>query len=204
MTSDLPRCARPFTWAGRLLLRLARWRVQAPEYPGSQFILIAAPHTSNWDAYFMIACGWALGLRVNWIAKDALFRFPFGGLMRRLGGIPVDRSRHLNQVHAAAELFRERPALVLAVAPEGTRRRVEHWRSGFYYMALEAKVPIGFGFLDYPRRVGGIRGFFSPTGDIHADMDHFREAYRDVRGKYPANETPIRLRDETPGAPPQP
>ncbi|MHB8418879.1 MAG: 1-acyl-sn-glycerol-3-phosphate acyltransferase [Myxococcales bacterium] len=193
----LSSCARLATRVGRLLLRLAGWRAQAPESMPSQFILIAAPHTSNWDVYFMLACGWALGLRVSWIAKDTLFRFPFGRLVRWLGGVPVDRSRHKNQVQAAAALFRDRPALILAVAPEGTRSRAEHWRSGFYYMALEAHVPIGLGFLDYGRRIGGIQGFYQPTGDIHADMAHFRAAYRDIRGKFPAQETPARLRDET-------
>lgn len=193
---DPPRSSRLARWLGRLLVRLAGWRVQVPAYPGPRFVLIAAPHTSNWDAYFMIACGWALGLRVNWLGKDSLFRFPFGGLMRRLGAIPVDRSRHLNQVRAAAALFREQPALILAVAPEGTRARAEHWHSGFYYAALEAQVPIGLGFLDYARKAGGILGFLQPTGDIHADMTRIREAYRDVRGKYPTQETPPRLRDE--------
>jgi 1-acyl-sn-glycerol-3-phosphate acyltransferase len=178
------------------LLKLAGWRAEATEYPASKFVLIAAPHTTNWDLYFMLACGWTLGLRVSWIGKDSLFRFPVGGLMRWLGGVPVDRSRHQNQVQAAAALFQDRGSLILAVAPEGTRGKAEYWRSGFYYMALEARVPIGLGFLDYGRRVGGILGFYDPTGDIHADMAHFREAYRDIRGKYPGQETPARLRDE--------
>ncbi len=194
--ADFPRCSRLATLVGKLLLRLAGWRVQEPEYPGPKFILIAAPHTSNWDVYFMLACGWTLGLTVCWIAKDSLFRFPLGGLMRWLGGIPVDRSKNQNQVQAAAALFRDRPALIVAVAPEGTRGKAEHWRSGFYYMALEAHVPIGLGFLDYARKVGGIQGFYQPSGDIHADMTHFREAYRDVRGKYPEKESPARLKDE--------
>jgi 1-acyl-sn-glycerol-3-phosphate acyltransferase len=197
---DLPRCSRLSSWLGRLLLKLAGWRVQIPTYPGPKFILIAAPHTTNWDLYFMMACGWTMGLRVSWIGKDSLFHFPLGPFMRWIDGIPVDRSKHQNQVKAAAEIFRERDALVLAVAPEGTRSKAEYWRSGFYYMALEARVPIGLGFLDYARKVGGIKGFYQPTGDIHADMAHFREAYRDVRGKYPALETPARLRDEVEGA----
>ena len=193
---QLPRCSRSATWVGKVLLKLAGWRTEAPEQRVSRFVLIAAPHTTNWDLYFMLACGWALGLRVSWIGKDTLFRFPLGPLMRWLGGVPVDRSRHQNQVQAAAALFADRPALILAVAPEGTRGKAEHWRSGFYYMALEAHVPIGLGFLDYARKLGGIRGFYQPTGDIHADMAFFRDAYRDIRGKYPARETPARLRDE--------
>jgi 1-acyl-sn-glycerol-3-phosphate acyltransferase len=193
---DLPRCSRALTWLGRLLLKLAGWRVQIPSYPASKFILIAAPHTTNWDLYFMMACGWTMGLSVSWIGKDALFRFPLGVLMRWIDGIPVDRSKHQNQVQAAAAIFNERPALILAVAPEGTRSKAEYWRSGFYYMALEAKVPIGLGFLDYAKKVGGILGFFEPTGDLKADMAYFREAYRGIRGKFPAQETPIRLRDE--------
>jgi 1-acyl-sn-glycerol-3-phosphate acyltransferase len=184
------------TLVGRLMLAIAGWRVHIPVYPGPQFILIAAPHTTNWDLYFMMACGWTMGLRVSWLGKDALFRPPFGWLMRWIDGVPVDRSKHSNQVQAAAAIFRERPALILAVAPEGTRSKAEHWRSGFYYMALEAHVPIGLGFLDYARKVGGIQGFYQPTGDIHADMAHFREAYKDIRGMYPDQATPIRLKDE--------
>ena len=121
--ADFPRCSRLATLVGKLLLRLAGWRVQEPEYPGPKFILIAAPHTSNWDVYFMLACGWTLGLTVCWIAKDSLFRFPLGGLMRWLGGIPVDRSKNQNQVQAAAALFRDRPALIVAVAPRGPAAR---------------------------------------------------------------------------------
>ncbi len=191
-----PRCSRLASWLGRLMLRLAGWRAEMAEAPGPRFVLIAAPHTSNWDVYFMLACGSALVLRVCWIGKDTLFRFPLGGLMRWLGGIPVDRRHHKNQVQAAAALFQERPALILAVAPEGTRAKAEHWRSGFYYIALEAHVPIGLGFLDYARKAGGILAFQTPTGDIRADMAHFREAYRGVRGRSPAQETPVRLKDE--------
>ncbi len=198
---ELPRCSRALTGLGRLLLTLAGWRVQIPAYPGPKFILIAAPHTSNWDLYFMMACGWTMGLSVSWIGKDSLFRFPMGLLMRWLDGIPVDRSRHNNQVQAAAAIFAERNALILAVAPEGTRSKAEYWHSGFYYMALGAKVPIGLGFLDYGKKVGGILGFFNPSGDLKADMAHFRQAYRDIRGKFPDQETPIRLRDEVDGSP---
>lgn len=197
----LPRCSRLATLAGKVLLKLAGWRVQIPEYPGPKFILIAAPHTTNWDLYYMVACGWTMGLNVSWIGKDALFRFPLGWLMRWLDGIPVDRSKNLNQVKAAAAIFHDRPALILAVAPEGTRRKAEFWRSGFYYMALEAQVPIGLGFLDYKRKVGGIKGFYQPSGDIHADMAHFREAYQDVTGRYPVQATPVRLRDEVEAKP---
>lgn len=193
---ELPRCSRVLTWIGRLGLKLAGWRAHEAPYPGPKFILIAAPHTSNWDVYYMLGCGWTMGLKVSWIGKHTIFRFPFGWLMRSLGGIPVNRRTSNNAVQAAAEIFRQREALLLAVAPEGTRSKAEFWRSGFYYMALEAKVPIALGFLDYARKVGGIMGFYQPTGDIHADMAHFREAYGDIRGKYPALETPARLRDE--------
>ncbi len=197
----LPRCSRFLTWVGKLGLKLAGWRAHEVPYPGPKFILIAAPHTTNWDVYYMLGCGWTMGLKVHWIGKHTIFRFPFAWLFRFLGGIPVDRTKyHGDAVKASAAIFRAREALLLAVAPEGTRSKAEYWRSGFYYMALEAKVPIALGFLDYARKVGGIKAFYQPTGDIHADMAYFREAYKDVRGKYPELETPARLRDEAGGA----
>ena len=152
----------------------------------------------------MLGCGWTMGLKVQWIGKHTIFRFPFAWLFRFLGGIPVDRRTSNNAVQAAAEVFRQRSALLLAVAPEGTRGKAEFWRSGFYYMALEAKVPIALGFLDYSRKVGGIKAFYQPTGDIHADMAYFREAYQDVIGRYPAQATPVRLRDEVLPSGPRP
>jgi len=158
--------------------------------------VIAAPHTSNWDLVLMLAVGFALVVWPSWLGKRELFRPPFGWLMRRLGGVPVDRSRRGNLVEQAAARLRAADRLLLVVPPSGTRSRAPHWRSGFYHIARGADVPIVCAFLDYARKVGGIGPVFVPTHDLGADMDRLRAFYHDVRGKYPDHETPVRLAEE--------
>jgi 1-acyl-sn-glycerol-3-phosphate acyltransferase len=182
---------------GKVLLRLAGWRVEGtlPAW-ADRAVVIAAPHTTNWDLPYMLAVSWALGVRPRWLGKRELFRAPFGWLMRWLGGIPVDRSRRGNLVEEAAAQLRAADRLFLVVPPSGTRSRAPHWKSGFYHIARAARVPIVCAFLDYDRRVGGIGPVFVPSGDLGADMDRLRLFYRDVRGKYPEHETPVRLSEE--------
>jgi 1-acyl-sn-glycerol-3-phosphate acyltransferase len=182
---------------GTVLLRLAGWRLEGalPAW-ASRAVVIAAPHTTNWDLPYMLAVSWVLGVRPRWLGKRELFRAPFGGLMRWLGGIPVDRSRRANLVEQAAARLREADRLFLVVPPSGTRSRAPHWKSGFYHIARAARVPIVCAFLDYERKVGGIGPVFVPSGDLGADMDRLRVFYRDVRGKYPEHETPVRLSEE--------
>lgn len=182
---------------GRSWLRLLGWKLHGlTEFP-SKLVFIAAPHTSNWDLPHMLAAAWALRLRVCWLGKDSLFTAPlFGRLMRSLGGIPVKRGSPKATVSRVAELFATRRSMTLAVPPEGTRGKTEYWRSGFYYIAREAGVPIGLAFLDYGRRRCGVGELLEPTGDVAADMDRIRAFYRDVRGRYPKREGTPRLRDE--------
>jgi 1-acyl-sn-glycerol-3-phosphate acyltransferase len=144
----------------------------------------------------MLAVSYVLGVRPSWLAKRELFRPPFGGLMRRLGGIPVDRDRRTNLVEQAAARLREADTLFLVVPPSGTRSRAPHWKSGFYHIARTARVPIVCAFLDYATKTGGVGLVLTPSGDLGRDMDRLRVFYRDVRGKYPENETPIRLVEE--------
>ncbi len=180
---------------GRAWLRAFGWRTQGSiDHP--KMVLIAAPHTTNWDLPFMLACAWEMGFEIRWMGKHTLFRGPLGWLMRRLGGLPVDRRGRHNMVDQAVDLFRQHDRLILAVPPEGTRSRADHWKSGFYHIARAADVPIALGFLDYARKVGGIGGYVFPSGHVREDMDQLRAFYRDVRGKYPAKESDIRLRDE--------
>jgi 1-acyl-sn-glycerol-3-phosphate acyltransferase len=182
---------------GTVFLRLRGWHVEGalPDW-AARAVVIAAPHTTNWDLPYMLAVSWALGVRPAWLGKRELFRAPFGWLMRWLGGIPVDRAKRSNLVEEAATRLREADHLFLVVPPSGTRSRAAHWKSGFYHIARAARVPIVCAFLDYERKAGGIGLVFHPTGDIGADMDRLRVFYRDVRGKYPGNETPIRLSEE--------
>ena len=180
----------------RALLRLFGWKVDgvAPDAP--KMVVIAAPHTSNWDFILMLLMAGALGLRISWMGKDALFRGPFGPIMRRLGGIPVERGAPQNLVEQMVDRFAAAERLVLAVPPEATRRAADYWKSGFYHIARGANVPVAPSILDYGRKTGGFGPTITLTGDVSADMDRFRAVYEGVAGKRPTYQGPIRLREE--------
>jgi 1-acyl-sn-glycerol-3-phosphate acyltransferase len=172
-----------------------RWRVEG-ELPPDKCVIIAAPHTSNWDMPFMLMAAYVIGFRISWMGKHTLFWGPFGPLMRALRGIPVDRRSPQNLVQQVAARFATSDELVLAVPPEGTRKQVEYWKSGFYQIARAANVPLVLGFLDFDRKVGGLGPVVHLTGDVHADMDRIRAYYQGIRGKHPALESTPRLREE--------
>jgi len=181
---------------GRTWLRLFGWKIQgeAPHY--RKFVFIAAPHTSNWDLPFMLATAYALGVRISWFGKHTIFAFPLGWFLRKLGGIPVDRRSPQSLVALMAEKFRSSDYLVLAVPPEGTRSKVALWKSGFYHIAVESRVPIGLGYLDYERKLSGLGMFVMPTGSVYEDMNKVRGFYRNIRGRYPNLESEPRLKEE--------
>jgi 1-acyl-sn-glycerol-3-phosphate acyltransferase len=181
---------------GRAWLRAFGWRLETAEAVHDKFVLIAAPHTSGWDLPFMLSTSYTMRVPISWMGKQELFRAPLGWLLHPLGGIPIDRSSRKNVVGWAIEQFEKRDHLVLAVPAEGTRARVEYWKSGFYHIALGARVPIGLGYLDFERRRCGIRGFVTPTGDVRADMDRIRELYRGITPRFPENYAEPRLREE--------
>lgn len=165
-------------------LALRGWTLEGAPPSDRRYVIIAAPHTSNWDLPLTLAIGFAFGLKIHWMGKDALFRLPFGGLFRWLGGVAIDRSRPNGMVAGSVERFRSADELVLVVPPEGTRARVRTWKTGFYYIAHGAGVPIALGFLDYRRKVGGFGPALLPSGDIDADMLVIRDYYANVTGKY--------------------
>jgi 1-acyl-sn-glycerol-3-phosphate acyltransferase len=187
---------------GRFTLRLFRFRLDSVPVHDPKLVCVCAPHTSNWDLPLFLAAAAALGLRVSWLGKHTLFRFPLGGLWRALGGIPVDRTRQTHFVQHVADIFHERDGLLLGIAAEGTRQRTEYWKSGFYFMALAAQVPIGLAYVDFANRTIGFKGFMSPSGDVRADMDRLRAVYAGIRGKYPEQESIIRLHEEAEAQPP--
>jgi len=154
-----------------------------PDIP--KFVIIAAPHSSNWDAIFMLAVAFALKAKLFWMGKAVLFRWPLGPLVRWFGGIPIDRSTSHNVVAQSIQTFKENKELAMAVAPEGTRKKVRYWRTGFYYIATGANVPIVLGYLDFKRKAGGIGPTVHPTGDIDADMETIQAFYAAVTPKYP-------------------
>ncbi len=182
---------------GRLVLLLGRWKADPRmPYEHKHLVVIASPHTTNWDLVWMLAVAWATGIRLRWMGKDALFRGWRGPIMRLLGGIAIDRSKTNNVVEASAAEFAKHESLWMAVPAAGTRSKRDYWKSGFYWIARTAGVPIACGYLDYPNRIGGINTVVVPTDDLVADMDKIRDFYKDIGGKYPDKVTRIRLRAE--------
>jgi 1-acyl-sn-glycerol-3-phosphate acyltransferase len=169
----------------RIFLKLAGWKVLgALPTQASKSVLIAAPHTSNWDLPFTLMVAFVLRLNVYWIGKASIFRFPFGPLMRWLGGIAVDRSKTNNLVAASAQAITEaQGALQLVVPPEGTRSKTRYWKTGFYHIAVTARVPIVMAYMDYERRISGLGPMFVPSGDIEADMVQIKAFYAPFKGK---------------------
>jgi 1-acyl-sn-glycerol-3-phosphate acyltransferase len=178
------------------ILKLIGWRVVGvfPDIP--KFVLVGAPHTSNWDFPLALLLMYATGVRFKWIGKDSLFRPPFDKLFRRLGGIPVRRDRSSNFVSQIIEAFDRSKRLIIAIAPEGTRSKIAYWKTGFYYMALGAKVPLVLGFIDYGRRQVGVGPFFYPSGDIRSDFCRLRDFYADITGLYPEKQGAIEISSE--------
>jgi len=169
----------------RWILRIAGWKLHG-EMPSHcpKSVIIAAPHTSNWDFPYTLLAAFALGLNINWMGKIQIFRFPFNGLMCWLGGIPVDRSKSSNTVSASADALRQALGeLHLVIPPEGTRSQSRIWKTGFYYIALEAQVPIVLGFLDFGSKTAGLGPAFIPTGNFESDMVSIKNFYAPFRGK---------------------
>lgn len=183
-------------WMASLYLRLFGWQLLGNPPDLNKFIILAAPHTSNWDAVTMLAMAKMYRIRIHWVGKHTLFKWPFGKFMRRLGGVPVDRRSPQNSVQQLAAEFGSRDEMRLAITPEGTRSHAAYWKSGFYFIACEAQVPIVLGLLDYKEKVGGLYEVIHPTGDIHADMEKIRSFYADAQGKHADKFGPIRLREE--------
>lgn len=189
---------------GKLGLRVFGWTMADPIPPERRFVLIAYPHTSNWDYVFMILSAWAYGTPLHWLGKQELFKSPLGPFFRWTGGIPVDRSKAGNLVAQAIERFAAEPDFILVVPPSGTRKDQPYWKSGFYQIAVGAGVPINLATMDYLHRRAGYGPNYMPTGDPKVDMDHIRSYYAVTHGKYPERRQPIRLRleDESASAPP--
>lgn len=168
---------------GHLVLRLLGWRVEGevPDLP--KFVIAVAPHTSNWDFVVGAAAMFALDLRLAFLGKHTLFRWPFGGLFRWMGGIPVDRTSPHGVVGASIEAFSRVERRILAIAPEGTRRHVGHFRSGFLQIARGARVPVLLASLDYAARVVRLGPAFDPGEDVEADRRRTEAFFAPVRGK---------------------
>jgi 1-acyl-sn-glycerol-3-phosphate acyltransferase len=171
---------------GKALLRLCGWRIDG-EFPNvATCVAINAPHTSNWDFFFGVCAMFALGLRIEWMGKHTLFRPPFGWFMRLLGGTPIDRRQSEGVVEQIVETMKARDSFILGLAPEGTRKRVGRWKTGFYRVATQAGVPIVLTYFDYKRRTIGIGPTVEPTGDIEHEMAEIRHYYQERTARHPS------------------
>lgn len=182
---DTPVISSILRLIARFFLFCFGWQSRGSLNGLQRCVLIAAPHTSNWDLFYTLLIAFDLKTSIYWMGKDAIFRKPFGGIMKWLAGLPVDRSKSNNVVGQSIEMLRQTEKLVLTVPPSGTRSRVTHWKTGFYHIAHGANVPIALGFLDYRLRVGGIGPIIRTTGDIEADMKVISSFYAEITGKYP-------------------
>ncbi|MEI8169603.1 MAG: lysophospholipid acyltransferase family protein [Rhodoferax sp.] len=166
-------------------LKLTGWKIEGCLPPGAEkSVLIAAPHTSNWDLPYTLMVAFALRLTPYWMGKEQIFKPPFRGLMMWLGGIPVRRETANNLVAASVETLKTATGpLQLIVPPEGTRSKVRYWKTGFYHIAVGAQVPIVMAYMDYHRKISGLGPVFVPTGNIEADMAAIQAFYAPFKGK---------------------
>ena len=170
---------------GRFVLGLFGWRIEGSFPNAPKFILIVAPHTSNWDFPVGLMAKFALRLDVRYMAKRSLFWFPLGLFLRAVGGIAVDRSAAADVAATSAREFARRERLVLVITPEGTRSRVERWKSGFYRIALAAKVPVVLVVFDYPARVVRLGPAFQATGHYEADLAAMQSHVKASMARHP-------------------
>ena len=170
-------------WLGRTVLRLGGWRVVGPIPDLPKAVLIVAPHSSNWDGFWGMAVKIALGLDVRVLGKTQLFWWPLGPLLRKLGAIPVDRSSPQGTIEQAIAIIRDFDRIWFTLTPEGTRKRVDKWKTGFWKIARNADVPIVMAYFNYPDKTVGITHVFHTTDNLQQDMAYIREWYRPWQGK---------------------
>jgi 1-acyl-sn-glycerol-3-phosphate acyltransferase len=179
-----------FLGTSLFLLRILGWKKKGPLPKEGKYVIVVAPHTSNWDLFYGIILAFALKIDAHFIAKKELFRWPFSPLMKWLGGVPVDRASSGRIVDQMIAAFKERKKFILALTPEGTRHKTSYWKSGFYHIAVGAHVPIQLAFLDYASKTGGAGPLIYPQGDLDHDLETIRNYYLTVKGKHPDKTSP--------------
>lgn len=176
------------------VLSLFGWRTVYKPPAEPKGIILVYPHTSNWDFIIGILFSYGYGLGASWIAKHSAFRWPLGPLLRRIGGIPIDRRKASGTIGAMVDAYRESESLWIAITPEGTRSRTDHWKSGFYRIALAADVPCALGFIDFKTKTVSIATYVRFTGETGKDLARLREFYAGKRGLRPEKEGDICFR----------
>lgn len=172
----------------KAILRMAGWKLgptEGAELP--KCVICVAPHTSNWDFPLGKLFYSSIGCSASFLIKKEWFFFPFNLFFKAVGGVPIDRSKRTSVTEQMVEIFNTRPVFQLAITPEATRKRAEEWKKGFYYIALEAHVPIVIGCIDYGKKEVGFKGVFYPTGDVEGDIRKIRSYYKGVKGRNPRN-----------------
>lgn len=182
----------------RAALSTVGWAFEGDPPKEKKYVALAVPHTSNWDGILLLFLARSIGLPMRWMVKESVTQGPLGLLTRRLGAVPIDRSRHTNVVDQMVEEFQKRDEFVLFIPPEGTRTRTDYWKSGFYWIARGAGVPVVPGYLDFGRKRAGLGPPIALSGNVREDMDRIREFYRarDPKPHVPSDFGPIRLREE--------
>lgn len=182
-------------WLNKKIFNAFGWRFEGEVPKEPKWLGLGVYHTSNWDLPIMLAAAVHYRIKAHWIGKHTLFKPPFGRLMQWMGGIAIRRDKSYNAVQQVVDEINKHEKLVLVIAPEGTRKFVDHWKTGFYYMALGAKIPLVLCYINYERKVIGLGEVFYPTGDIEADYAHIREYYEiHARGRFPEKQGLIRLK----------
>lgn len=181
---------------GAITLRVSGWKIDGQPSGEAKYVAIFAPHTSNWDFPLMMSVIFVSGVRARWFGKQELFRWPIGGILRWMGGMPIDRSARQNMVEHIASALQESDEMVVGVAPEGTRSHSDYWKSGFYHIANQAQVPIVPAYLDYKRKAGGFGPPIMPSGDIEADIKLIGKFYEGVTAKFPHEVGQIAIRPQ--------
>ncbi len=176
-----------FRYLSVIVLMLIGWRTVGGKPTLDKYIVVAAPHTSNWDFVLFLLLGFKLGYNTHWMGKDALFRFPIKRLMIWLGGIPIDRSKNNNVVEQMADYFSSVDELSVIIPPEGTRSKTVRWKTGFYHIAVAAKVPLVLGYIDSSTKTLGFGPIYHPTGEIDNDLENIKAFYNDKVGVIPDN-----------------
>lgn len=169
----------------RFIFWLSGWKLVAEPPKMKKMVMIAAPHTSNWDFMYARAAFYLMNIPLRYTIKKELFFFPLGIILRAFGGIPIDRSTKSGMVSKMIDIFNEHENICVLVTPEGTRKKAVAWKRGFYHVAEGANVPILLGFLDYAKKEAGIGPTVIPSGDIEKDMEDIQAFYRTKTGKYP-------------------
>ncbi len=180
----------------KIILKLIGWHVDATLPEEKKFVVIGAPHTTNWDLPIGLLSFWSISIHLTWVAKKQLFVGPLDYIFRAMGGIPVDRSVHTGFIEQIAHQFNSRDEMVFGITPEGTRSKTEYWKTGFYYIALEAGVPVCLAYVDFPSRTFGFGEMLYPSGDIKKDFEKIKLFYENKVGKKPENQGPVKMRDK--------